>query len=190
MPAPAKRPAPGRGAAPPSAMQSGALLAAARRGPRQKAAQKQQINQVMKLGVGLILGVMLLLGVIFGIKAMQGPPRAVVGNDAEVLKEMKRVTYEEANSWFSQGHDRVFVGHTKGQTQSLIDELYKMKPRQVLAGGGRMSMHVIIELPDDGESRTVLFAWHNEWLDRYERGTPHERDVGQRYLMLHMPINR
>jgi len=69
-------------------MQSGALLAAARRGPRHQKAQKQQINQVIKLGMGLVIGVMLVLGIMFGIKAMQGPARPVLGNDAQVLKEM------------------------------------------------------------------------------------------------------
>ena len=190
MPGAQRRPVSGRGSQAPSAMQTGALLAAARQRPRHQAAQKQQINQVVKLGIGLVLGVMLVLGIIFGIKAMQGPARPVLGNDAEVLKEMQRVNYEEVRSWRSQGHDRMLMGHNEGQTTSLVDEIYKLNPKQVLAGGSRMSMRLIIELPEDKEARTLLFAWHNEWTRRFGHVAPPERDVGQRDLMVLMPGNR
>jgi len=90
----------------------------------------------------------------------------------------------------SQGHDRMLMGHTEGQTKSLVEEIYKLNPKQVLAGGSRMAMHLIIELPQDTESRTLLFAWHNDWTKRYGHNAPRETDVGQRYLLVVMPSNR
>lgn len=166
------------------------MLAAGRQRPTHKAAQKQQIRQVVMLGMAAIVGISLVLAVVFGIRAMQGPAKPLLGKDPEVKKEMTRVTYEEARSWLSQGHDRVLMGHSPQESQRLIEHLYSMTPREVLTGGGRMSARVIIVLPESVESRTALFKWYNDWQDKYAMGAPEERDVGQQYLMAEMPLNR
>jgi hypothetical protein len=109
-------------------MQAAAVLAAGRQRPTHKAAQKQQIRQVIMLGMAAIVGISLVLAVVFGIRAMQGPEKPLLGKDPEVKKEMTRVTYEEARSWLSQGHDRVLMGHSPAESQRLIEHLYSMTP--------------------------------------------------------------
>lgn len=174
----------------PTALQAGAFYASARKAPGRRAQEKYATKQMVMLTVGSVLAVCLVLSIVFAVKAMRGPERPVLGKDAEVRKEMQRVTYQEINKWLSEGHDRVLMGHTPGQTRKFVDDLYKLGPKEVLAGGGRMSMHVIVVLPEDVESRTALFGWYNNWTGKYKPEILKERDVGQQYLMVDMPVAR
>ncbi len=171
-------------------MHAGAMLANARRGPARGAQEKFATRQAVTMGILLVLAVGVVLGIVFGVKALQAPDRPLLGNDAEALKIMSRSSYIEMNSWLSQGVERSLVGHNPAQSKALADEIYALGPKQVLAGGGRASMFVVIELPEDAESREKLFAWRNRWTERYGGSPPVEKDVGQQYIYAEMPLNR
>lgn len=174
---------------PPGAFQSGAVLAAARRSPGRGAHQDHATGQVIKLAIFVVVALGLVVGGIFAVKAMRTPARPELGNDAEAKKIMYASSYDEIRSWLSQGIDRSLVGHSPKQSAELADDLYELNPKKVLAGGGRASMHVVVELPDDKETRGRLIEWKNQWTENYGGGPP-ETDVGQQYLIVEMPLNR
>ena len=187
-PVAAGRAVPGRVA--PSAMQSGALLAAARSRPGRAAQENYARNQTIKLGILFVVGLAVVLGVVFGVKTMRGPAAPVLGHDAQAEKIMWASNYEEINSWLSQGIERSLVGHNLEQSKALADQIYALGPKRVLAGGGRASMHVIVELPADSEARVRLFEWQNKWAEKYGSEAGRQKDVGQKYLIATMPLNR
>jgi len=190
--APPRRPGvqlPGRPGAP-SAFQSGGTLANARRAPGRGTQENYARSQAIKLGILVVVALALVVGGIFAVKAMRGPARPVVGSDAEAKKIMMLSSYEEINSWLTQGLDRSLVGHTPAQSKRLADEIYALGPAKVLAGGGRASMHVVIELPADPAARARLVEWRNKWAEKYGGTPPIEKDVGQQYLIAEMPLNR
>ena len=166
------------------------MLANARRGPGRGAQESYARNQAIKLGIMVVVALALVVGGIFAVRAMRGPARPVLGSDAEAKKIMTISSYEEINSWLSQGLDRTLVGHTADQSKRLADEIYALGPAKVLAGGGRASMHVVIELPADAAARARLIDWRNKWAERYGGTPPIEKDVGQQYLIAEMPLNR
>jgi hypothetical protein len=136
------------------------------------------------------VAVVLVVGGIFAVKALRGPAKPLLGSDAQAVKIMNMSSYEEINSWLSQGIGRSLVGHNAEQSKRLADEIYALGAAKVLAGGGRASMHVVIELPADPAARTRLVDWRNKWAEKYGGDPPIEKDVGQQYLIAEMPLNR
>lgn len=189
----------GAGAAPPkrhsgasSAMQGGAVLAAARTGPRRQDTDRQAaIDTAKKIGL-LVGGIILLIAVVMGIRMLATEDGPVVGDDAEAKSLISDRYYEEMRGWMSGGkQDRTLVGHSPGQTEALVNDLYDKGAKTLLAGGTMQSSMMVIELPEDEATRGALIDWANEWHGKYQMiDRLRRKDEGQRYLVVQMPLNR
>lgn len=170
-------------------MQSAAMLAAARQRPGSGGHDRHATSQALKLLALVAVAAVVVVGVVFAIRLM-GDSGPSVGNDAEARKIISANSYQEARGWVTSGNDRFLMGHNPQQSEALIDDLYDLGAKQVLAGGGFSSMRLIIELPEDAEARARLIDWRQAWAERYPQDYPRETDIGQRYLIINMPLNR
>ena len=180
------------GKGPPSAA-AAASMAGRRPGParrddvHQQHAKKQLITLAAVAG-GLAVLVVAAI-VLFNVLGDSGPAAPALADDAAAKDVMAESSFEEAREWIKQGNNRSLVGHTTSQSENRIEAIYDLGAKQVLAGGGRMSMNLVIEMPpEDKETRQKLIDYANRWYERYELGKTPQTDVGQTYLLLHMPL--
>lgn len=189
MPAtPPKRPGQAR-----SAMEGGAVLAAARGGPRRNQDADRQAAFDVAKKIGLFVGaIVVLIGIVIGVKMLAGDEAPDVGDDKEAKSLISDHYYDEIRQWLEEGQQgRTLVGHSPSQTAALVDDLYGKGAKTLLAGGKLQSMHMVIELPEDEAARGALIEWANQWHAKYQMFDRTERkDEGQRYLIAQMPLNR
>ena len=143
------------------------------------------------LAITAAAALVIVVGIIIGVRTLRsgGGAGPLLGDDEQARKLISQSGYEEIRSWLSQGHDRTLMGHTPTQSTALADRLYDLGASEVLAGGGRMSMHVVVSLPEEKQQRTALIDWLNNWNETYAP-RPKQTDLGQQYLVVQMPINR
>lgn len=131
-------------------------------------------------------GVVLLIVAVMGLKMMRSSSvaarAAMPSKDAELLEMIEDSGYE-AKEWLEKDPNRMIgLMSTTNASMSRINMWYKMGATKVYAFGSRMSLTVVIELPDDPESRKKLFDWQIRWHE--ERNIEPEKDVGQRFLQI------
>lgn len=178
----------------PSALETGAVLAAARGGPRRSQDADREAAFDVAKKIGLFVGaIVVLIAIVIGVKMLSGGEAPDVGDDAEAKQLITDRNYQEMREWLAAGRqDRTLVGHSPSQTAALVDELYGMGAKTLLAGGTMQSRMMVIELPrEDEASRGALIDWSNRWHEKYTMlDRVGQKDEGQRYLVAQMPLNR
>ena len=177
-------------AGPPTARQVAAAMPGARRGPPGGDAHDTHARRQVKLLAWSAGGALVLVvGLILAFKLLGPAAAPSLGEDALAKQVMATSDFEEARGWLTSGNNRMLMGHTVDKSKYRIDALYALGAKQVLAGGGRMSANLVIELSDDKAARQKLIDWANEWHEKYKPTHPRQSDVGQKYLVAEMPLS-
>ena len=148
---------------------------------------------VMKYaGLGLLL---LVLGAILGgvivSRSTAPPPRSTapaLGEDALVDALIRDQGASELRQWIKESQLHSLMGMTPEKADRIAQDLYRMGARQVLAFGPAISASLAIELPQDPAKRRALFDWVIGWHESQALNQPRPRDVGQKYLLVRMPM--
>jgi hypothetical protein len=127
-------------------------------------------------------------GSILGIRMLKGPGSNApqLGEDADIEAKINDEYHKEVHAWFQEDSSRILGPWTQTQALSQADRWQQQGAKQVLAFGSRISLVVVIELPDDPAKRKVLFDWQAQW--HREHMTKVWTDVGQKYLMIRLGI--
>ena len=175
----------------PSAMETGAVMAAGRTRPISRSNAQERalaIENIKRIGL-VAVGLAVLVVAVLLIRNLGGTSGPVVGDDAEAGELVG--FYEEINTWLDSGaNQRTLMGHSPARSQSRADELYELGAVKVLAGGGIQSSRIVVELPTDAPTREALIDWANEWHAKYGiHDRMNQTDEGQKYLVVEMPLN-
>jgi hypothetical protein len=139
----------------------------------------------------LLMGVLgvLIAGAILGIKRFGGSPRAAgpqLGEDADIEEKIQGEFNKDVHAWFAEDHTRMLGPWTESQALSQADRWRQQGAKRVLAFGSRLSMVVVIELPDDPAERKQIFEWQANWHAQHMQKV--WTDVGQKYLMIRLGV--
>ena len=146
----------------------------------------QTIKQLVLGGIALVL----LVGLIFGAKmffkkeqtAAAGP---MLGDDAKVLEMFKEEAPIEGIAFVDTHPSRTLgIKWTNNQSRNKINQWYSMGAVKVWTFNSQLARYAFLELPQDPEKRKALFQWSATW--EVEHGQPAPKDVGQKYIILHM----
>jgi hypothetical protein len=139
----------------------------------------------------LLVGVLglLIAGAIVGIKKFGGSHRPAgpqLGEDADIEEKIQDEYNKDVHAWFQEDHTRILGPWSESQALGQADRWQQQGAKRVLAFGARLSMLVVIELPDDPAQRKQLFDWQADWHGRHMQKI--WTDVGQKYLMIRLGI--
>jgi hypothetical protein len=139
----------------------------------------------------LLVGVLglLIAGAIVGIKKFGGshhPAGPQLGEDADIEEKIQDEYSKDVHAWFQEDHSRIMGPWSESQALAQADRWQQQGAKRVLAFGARLSMLVVIELPDDPVGRKQIFDWQADWHGRHMQKI--WTDVGQKYLMIRLGI--
>jgi hypothetical protein len=135
-----------------------------------------------------VLGV-LIVGAVLGIKKFGGTHRAAgpqLGEDADIEEKIQGEFNKDVRAWFAEDHSRMLGPWTESQALGQADRWQQQGAKRVLAFGARLSLIVVIELPDDPISRKQIFDWQANWHGQHMQKV--WTDVGQKYLMIRLGV--
>jgi len=148
------------------------------------AEQSQLIRMVILIAViTVVIG-----GSIFGIRMFKGPGSSApqLGEDADIEAKISDEYHKEVHDWFQEDPSRIMGPWSQNQAVAQADRWHEQGAKQVLAFGSRISLVVVIELPDDPAQRKPIFDWQAQW--HKEHLAKVWTDVGQKYLMIRLGI--
>ena len=146
----------------------------------------QTVKQLVLGGIAVVL----LVGLIFGAKmffkneqtATAGP---MLGDDAKVLEMFKEEAPIEGIAFVDTHPSRTLgIKWTNNQSRNKINQWYSMGAVKVWTFNSQLARYAFLELPQDPAKRAALFQWSATW--EVEHGQPAPKDVGQKYIILHM----
>ncbi len=159
-------------------------------GPTKFSSAKHQMDPDQKkmliLGAAGVLLVALLIGGFVMLKGGGGSEAAMPFEDKMISEKL----HDQANTEIKEflGNQMFSVlGMTTSQAQGFADRLYGMGAKDVRAFDGRVSMTMVVELPEDSEQRKSIIDHYNRYHEG-NQGVPKATDVGQRYLMYRLKI--
>lgn len=159
--------------------------------PKEKLKADEEKARTMKqVGIGALV-LLLVVGGIFGAKTFLkgGGEKAksnLPGDDAEVEELMAESSPVEAKK-FLEDHDSRSIGvqWTRSRGFGFIANQYQMGAVKVWAfADGLIASRLVVELPADAEKRAALFNYAK--THETERMMPAPKDVGQKYIILHV----
>jgi hypothetical protein len=161
-------------------------------GPKrvQQAAYEADGNRkkMILLGIATIVVVGGLVGGFVILKQGAGgdAEAAMKFEDKQITAKLKDNAHSEVKAFLD---NKMFslLGMTTSQATAWSDNLYKLGAKQVIAFDGRVSMSVIVELPDDPAQRQALIDHYNRYHEG-NPGVPKATDEGQRYLWYRLKI--
>jgi hypothetical protein len=136
----------------------------------------------------VILGAVI-VGAIVGIRKFGGSHRPAgpqLGEDADIEQKMQDEYGKDVHAWFEEDHTRILGPWNESQALAQADHWQQQGAKRVLAFGARLSMVVVIELPDDPAQRKQIFDWQADWHARHNQKV--WTDVGQKYLMIRLGV--
>jgi len=149
----------------------------------------EEKSHFIKMVVAIVVIAAVVGGAIFGIKMMRGgsgPSGPQLGEDADIEAKMDNEFHEEIHAWYTEDSSRVLGPWTQSQALGFADRWQQEGAKQVIVFGARMSLVVVIELPDDPAKRKPIFDWQAQWHAQHmQRVWP---DVGQKYLMIRLGV--
>jgi hypothetical protein len=139
------------------------------------------------LAMGIL--VVVIAGAVVGIRKFSGSRRAAVpqlAEDADIQEKIQDEYNKDVHAWFEEDHSRMLGPWSESQALAQADRWKQQGAKQVLAFGARLSMIVVIELPDDPAQRKQIFDWQADWHARHMQKI--WTDVGQKYLMIRLGV--
>ena len=135
-----------------------------------------------------ILGVVI-VGAIFGLKFLRGsgtPAGPQLGEDGDIEAKLNDEYHKEIHDWYKEDESRMLGSWSEEQALTYADRWQKEGAKQVIAFGSKMSLELVIELPDDPAQRKAIFDWQAQWHSEHFQKV--WTDVGQKYLMIRMGL--
>ena len=156
--------------------------------------QEEPKSSRAKLITGIVAVVVLAVVAVVGIWFVKqtsrgagdtsyGAPKA--GEDQAIVDSMKDLEVVELQQFLKASEDHLLMGMTRSQAMRFADRVYELGAAKAFAFRSKMSMAVVIELPDDPAKRKALFEW---WQEKYFDALSQKvrNDVGQRFLLVRM----
>ncbi|MGD0460958.1 MAG: hypothetical protein ABSB74_00575 [Tepidisphaeraceae bacterium] len=139
----------------------------------------------------MVVGILaaMIVGAVVGIKKFGGPRHAAgpqLGEDADIEEKIHDEYSKDVRAWFQEDHSRILGPWSETQALGQADRWQHQGAKRVLAFGARLSMIVVIELPDDPAGRKQIFDWQADWHSRHMQKV--WTDVGQKYLMIRLGV--
>jgi hypothetical protein len=184
--APVAADSPGAGESPPRAPAPNMYPSMSRAKIQEGGEEKSSLLRMLLL-VG-VLGV-LIAGAIVGMKKFGGSRHATgpqLGEDADIEDKIQGEFNKDVHGWFAEDHSRMLGPWSESQALAAADRWQQQGAKRVLAFGSRLSMVVVIELPDDPTGRKQIFDWQADWHEQHMQKV--WTDVGQKYLMIRLGV--
>ena len=139
--------------------------------------------------IGCVLAIALFLGlftILQGLGGADATPSNLHPEDELALEKLDNGDAYEAAEWLESSEHHMLAGHNENQAEARVDRLYEMGAEKVYAFGARMSLSLVIELPQDPEARERLFRYRENYykMPRAELWP----DEGQEHMVLMMNL--
>jgi len=153
------------------------------------AREAEEQSQVVKMVVVTAILAVVIVGAIFGLKFMHGsstPAGPQLGEYGDIQAKMDDEYHKEIHDWFKEDNTRILGPWTQEQALVFANRWQKQGAENVIAFGSKMSLVVVIELPDDPAQRKQIFDWQTQWhAEHFQKVW---KDVGQKYLMIRLGV--
>jgi len=149
----------------------------------------QERSGLLRWVIVVVILAAVIAGAIVGIRKFGGshhPAGPQLAEEADIEQKIADEYSKDVHAWFEEDHSRILGPWSESQALAQADRWHEQGAKRVLAFGARLSMVVVIELPDDPAQRKQIFDWQADWHGRHDQKV--WTDVGQKYLMIRLGV--